>query len=212
MKKRRVEMFWERNKGLIIIGLIWIIVSIPILIFLCPKVDEMIQAEALITLVFVTMFYARQTKMLVEQEKKSLEEQKKKINADFEEKKLKEFYYPLKYMIFDLERIMKKESDPSKPTLRLFGKIVGLGTAYGHMITKELEDETVGLLNIMYEIKEINKDNVEELQAWKDKVKTKIEEVEKQKTKEIKVIREIIKETYGFFAEKLEKFVEEGEA
>ena len=207
-----MKKLWKENKDLIILASIWILASIFILFILCLETNEMIQAWAIATLVFVTIFYAKQTQKLVEQEEKSLNEEIKKRNADFEERKLKEFYNPFKYLIFELERIIDKESTPSKSTLRLCGKIVALGTTYGHMITKELEDEAVGLLNIMFEIKEINNDNAEKLQAWKDKIRAKIKNVNKQRTKEIKVIRSIIKETYGFFAEKLEKFEEEGES
>ena len=88
-------MFWNKNKDLIIIGFIWIIVSIPVLIFLCPQIDQMIQAEAIVTLVFVTIFYAIQTQKLVKQEKISLEEEKKKRYAEFGEKRIEKFLIPI---------------------------------------------------------------------------------------------------------------------
>jgi len=81
-------MSQKRNKDLIIIGIIWIIISIPILIMLYPKVGEMIQAEAIITLVFVTIFYAVQTQKMVKEEEK-------RRKADYWERRIKEFYKPL---------------------------------------------------------------------------------------------------------------------
>ena len=78
-----MKKFWKENKDLIILVFIWILASIAILILLCPQIDEMVQAETIITLVFVTIFYAIQTQKLVRQEKISLEEQKKKNLANF---------------------------------------------------------------------------------------------------------------------------------
>ena len=196
-------MSQKGNKYLIIIGLIWIIVSIAILIMLCPEVGEMIQAEAIITLVFVTIFYARQTQRLVEQEEKSLKEEIKKRNADFEEKKLKEFYNPFKYLLFDLRFIVENEASPLKPTLELRAKIAKLGSGYGHMTTKELEDKAVDLLNHLFEITNINEGDKEQLETWREKALEKIKDVMKQKQKEIDVIRSIINETYELFSERL---------
>jgi hypothetical protein len=87
-------MFQKRNKDLIIIGLSWIIVSISILILLCPQVNEMIQAEAIITLVFVTWFYAKQTQKQAKFAKNLLDEQKLKKDLEFNERRLHNFYNP----------------------------------------------------------------------------------------------------------------------
>lgn len=99
-------MFWKRHKDLIIIGVIWIAFSSVALILLCPKTYEQIQAEALITLVFVTIFYAKQTKGLVK-------EQKLERDLRFNERRLQSFYNPFiehLYEVFDVfEKIKIRE-------------------------------------------------------------------------------------------------------
>lgn len=197
-------MSQKRKKDLIIIGLIWIIVSIAILIMLCPEAGEMIQAEAIITLVFVTIFYAKQTQKLVEQEEKSLKEEIKKRNADFEEKKLKEFYNPFKYLLFILRTIVENEASPLKPILELHAKIARLGSSHGQMVTKELEDKAVELLNYLYKIKDINEEDEKQLEIWREEALKKIEDVTEQRQKEIDVSKGIINETYELFSERLD--------
>ena len=97
-------MSQKRNKDLIIIGLSWIIVSIPVLILLCPQVNEMIQAEAIITLVFVTWFYAKQTQKQAKFAKNLLDEQKLKKDLEFNERRLHSFYNPYIYHLDELKR------------------------------------------------------------------------------------------------------------
>ena len=79
MKKERLFIFWFMA----------IIIASVLLVFLKPQetINNIIQAIAIITLVFVTWVYAKRTKDLVEQEKISLEEQKKEKNHRFLGKK-----------------------------------------------------------------------------------------------------------------------------
>lgn len=94
-----IKRVWKENKGLIILAFIWILVSIVVLVLLCPETSEMIQAEAIATLVFVTIFYAVQTHRLVEKQEKSTTEERKRRDAEFADRKLQEFLSP---MIFNL--------------------------------------------------------------------------------------------------------------
>lgn len=190
----------------------WVILTLVIVgLMLCfsskdfgQLISNIIQAVAVGTLVLVTIFYARQTQKLVEQEEKSLKEEIKKKNADFEEKKLKEFYNPFKYLLFDLRFIVENEANPLKPTLELRVKIAELGSGYGYMVTRELEKKAVDLLNHLSEITNINEEDDEQLKTWREKALEKIEDVMKQKQKEIDVSRSIINETYELFSEKLD--------
>ena len=89
---------WKENKSLIVIACL---VLILVCILLYPEKDEIIQAELIVILVSITLFYAIQTqrlvkeeKRLVKEEKRLVKEEKKKNTADFWEKRLVEFYKP----------------------------------------------------------------------------------------------------------------------
>ena len=82
---------WKENKSLIVIACL---VLILVCILLYPEKDEIIQAELIVILVSITLFYAIQTQRLVKEEKRLVKEEKKKNTADFWEKRLVEFYKP----------------------------------------------------------------------------------------------------------------------
>ncbi len=86
------------------------------------SLSDRIQAIAIITLVFITWFYAVQTQALVREERRALEEEKKRRSAEFGERKitillgplsekLKDYYYCHTEPFFD-------ETD--KPKLRKY--------------------------------------------------------------------------------------------
>ena len=72
---------------LVFIGLVFIGILILVWILLYPEKDKIIQAELIVILVFITLFYAIQTQRIVKEERK-------KNTADFWEKRLVEFYKP----------------------------------------------------------------------------------------------------------------------
>lgn len=91
-----MKKVWKENKWLIIFWFLVIIMVFLLLRFLRPSemINNIIQAILIVTLVFVTFFYAKQTQRLVEEERKSLEEIKKKRDADYWERRISEFYKP----------------------------------------------------------------------------------------------------------------------
>jgi len=100
-----------RKGWLIFFWLLSIVVVLILLIFVGAKgkTSSIIQSIAIITLVFVTWFYAKQTQGLVEQEKASLkqqraflkqqklslDEEKNKRVAEFGEKRIENFLIPI---------------------------------------------------------------------------------------------------------------------
>ncbi len=109
MKKERIFIFW----------LLAIIIALVLLVFLKPQetISNIIQAIAIITLIFVTWVYAKRTKDLVDQEKFSLEEQKKKRIIDFWEKRITEFYKPFIDKLDKLKITMNKRSIDGKKVI-----------------------------------------------------------------------------------------------
>jgi len=109
MKKERIFIFW----------LLAIIIALVLLVFLKPQetISNIIQAIAIITLIFVTWVYAKRTKDLVDQEKFSLEEQKKKRIIDFWKKRITEFYKPFIDKLDKLKITMNKRSIDGKKVI-----------------------------------------------------------------------------------------------
>jgi len=112
---------------LIVLGSLLIIGISFLLWFAKPQQtwSIIIQADAIITLILVTWAYAIRTKDLVDQQKISLEEQKKKRTIDFWERRINEFYEPF----FDKLNKMR-----SKINLDTFGKKIA------ENILKDVED------------------------------------------------------------------------
>lgn len=205
-------MSQKRNKDLIIIGIIWIIVSIPILIMLCPEVGEMIQAEAIITLVFVTIFYAKQTKDLVRQEQLSLKEEKKKIAAGFWEGRLKEFYLPLNFIILKLQAAIKVKPIPFDEITKITEEVIKLLNK-GYLITVEFSKSQAPFLKQFTDFSKsllifIVKGSVPE-ESWINETFEKSEDLRKIIEKEKKIIEYKINEVYGFsIDEELKRYIE----
>jgi len=154
-----MKKIWKENKNLLFLWLSIIIIVSLLLIFLKPseKLNNIIQAIAIITLVFITGFYANQTQKLVEQEKISLEEEKKKRDADFWEKRINEFYKPFTETLNDIrDALHEKEKDPKKLN-KLKRDFKYLSWQKGYMIPKETYKKMMKLeLGIL--IADIDKD------------------------------------------------------
>lgn len=112
-----MKNLWKENKSIFILVIIGIILFILVGIILYPEKDKIIQAELIVILVSITLFYAIQTQKLVRQEKSSLAELKRKRKADFWEKRLLEFYKPfIDKMNNMLEAIHKEQIDRDRIT------------------------------------------------------------------------------------------------
>lgn len=193
------------NKGKLIIFCILLIICVSLLLwFLKPqdKLSSIVQADAIIALVFVTLFYAGQTQELVKQEKAALDDQKSKRRADYGEKKIKEFYNPLKYQIHKLKNTIIVQPNLYKPIILLHRDILKLGSDHGYLVKKENEEVIVELLNVLWEITSINILNKEKLKAWKEKGLIEAEKVIDIIKNEINIVKKKIDEVYGFDIDK----------
>lgn len=200
---------WKKHKDLIILVVVGVLVSIPIWILLWCKVDKLIQSQLIVVLISITVYYAIQTRKLVERERIAFEDQLKKRDADYGEKKLQLFYTPLRYKLRDLKNEIDLESDIKIPVVKLLSEIAGLGLNYGYGMTKKLEEEVLSLLRILFVIKDIKKEDAEKLETWKKNVLTKMENVKNQLEKETKFIKEIINKVYRIFSEEKLEFIKD---
>ena len=193
-------MFWNKNKDLIIIGLIWIIVSIPSLIFLYPQIDQMIQAEAIVTLVFVTIFYAIQTQNLVKEEKK-------KRGAEFGRIRIEDFLHVLKvelnHMEEKLNRMKTIDSGSNSEIFSVkanFEPITNLLNKRDYLSTKVLNKALWLFKKDVDEswIKQENWEKPESRAIWRDELLKRVKTIMKLVEKERKDIISHIRKTYGY--------------
>lgn len=99
-----MKRFFKKIKSIHILWILGIAVFLLVLALLYPEIDKIIQSELIVILVVITLFYAIQTQKLVEHEKESFEEERKKQTALFAEKILHEFYSPFSVNLFLLNK------------------------------------------------------------------------------------------------------------
>ena len=197
-------MFWKENKDLIILVFIWILASIFVLILLCPQIDEMIQAEAIITLVFVTIFYAIQTQKLVKQEKISLEEEKKRKTVDFWQSRLIEFFLPLRINLQKLQVIvMEFRPFSSDEFSKIISEFIEL-MSKAYMLSPEMNNALISFTG-MFRFQ--RRDKVEEGEKYA--IIEQSVELLKKVNIEIRIFEYKINEIYGLkIDKKLKDFID----
>ncbi|MBE3143931.1 MAG: hypothetical protein IMZ61_08410 [Planctomycetes bacterium] len=91
---------WFRAHWKILASLaVWAALIFIVLLVGKMQLGDRIQAASVITLVFITWFYAIQTQALVKEERRALEEEMKKRQAEYGEKRIKDFLNPLIAML-----------------------------------------------------------------------------------------------------------------
>jgi len=196
-------MFWKENKGLITLVFIWDLVSISVLILLYPQIDEMIQAEAIITLVFVTIFYAIQTQKLVKQQKISLDEEKKRRTVDFWQSRLTEFFLPLRINLQKLQAIMEFKPFSADEFSKTLSELIEL-MSKAYMLSLELNNALISFTNMF---KFQRRDKVEEGEKYA--IIEQSVELLKKVNIEIRIFEYKINEIYGFkIDKKLQDFID----
>ena len=193
---------WGKNIDLIILVFFWILASITILILLFPQIDEMIQAEAIITLVFVTIFYAIQTQKLVKQEKISLDEEKKRRTVDFWRSRLTEFFLPLRINLQKLQTVVKFEPFSSDEFSKIISEFIEL-MSKAYMLSPEMNNALISFTG-MFRFQ--RRDKVEEGEKYA--IIEQSGELLKKVNIEIRIFEYKINEIYEFKIDrKLQDFI-----
>ena len=199
-------------KCLIVICLL-VIAAISLFLWLMEPYNfgNIIQADAIIALVFITGFYAKQTRELVEQEQLSLKEEKKKRVADFWEGRLKEFYLPLNFIILKLQAAIKVKPIPFDEITKITEEAIKLLNK-GYLITVEFSKSETPFLKQFTDFSSsllifIVKGSVPE-EGWINETLEKSEDLRKIIEKEKKIIEYKINEVYGFnIDEELKRYI-----
>ena len=142
---------WQENKSLIVIVCL---VLILVCILLYPEIDKIIQAELIVILISITLFYAIQTQKLVRQEESSLAELKRKRTMDFWEKRLIEFYEPYVDKLNNMmEAIHKKHIDIDRIS-EIYKNTTHLIWKRDYMISEKTCKKIEKLIILLYEIQD----------------------------------------------------------
>jgi hypothetical protein len=170
---------------------------------LCPEIGEMIQAEAIITLVFVTWFYAKQTQKQTKFSKSLLDEQKLKRGLEFNERRLQFFYNPFLehldevFEIFEEKRIREIRDVLEKPRRKIFWP-------HYFMLQKETREMVSKFfLELMIKAVDEGKDQSEE--NAKSKLMKSWGEMRKKLDEEREKIEDYISDNYPFPEKKIEE-------
>ena len=83
------------------------------------SLSDKIQAMSVITLVFITWFYAVQTQRLVKEQKNAIEEERKKRSAEFGVERIENFLRPLLQHLDDLKDSVSQIAAASKRPLEI---------------------------------------------------------------------------------------------
>lgn len=170
MKKRWqwIKKSWKTILVAIISVFSWLIVCF-IIHMQNLNVSDKVQAWAIITLVYITLYYAIQTQKLVEQERISLEEERKIRIANFGEKRLKEFYLPLTRELTNILGALQG-TEPEK--------IEYINESFHNFINILLEKHYLGTSSINEKIKNFHYEFIPELRSAQYKLKKEEESAE----------------------------------
>jgi hypothetical protein len=184
----KVKDFWER-RGVRVCICVAIIVLLAVSILLpsdywSSKISSFIQALAIITLVAVTWFYAKQTRELAKEQKKALREITNKRNIDFLERRIREFYGPFSDSFDVITNMIEHRADIGISAENHFRLFYALMRDKEYMVSEEMRKKICDMIPVMekarayaYASKEI-KDNfldlAKELERALNKEKEKI--------------------------------------
>jgi len=166
--------------------ILWLLCCGAIIYFLCGQINNIIQAIAIITLVFVTLYYAVQTQKLVE-------EGKKKRDADFYEKRIDEFYMPfieklnvLKDKIHESPLNSVEMHNLSRETVLFLWQKARLAPK------KTIKKIKALLIDLLVARPKLDENTLEKLRESEDEVRKIIVE-------EWKIVEDEIRKIYGYF-------------
>lgn len=113
---------WLEANWRIIFGLFsWGAIILIILFTGSLRLSDRIQAISVITLVFITLFYAVQTQALVKEEKRALEEERNMRISEYGEKRITQFLKPLADKLESLKNGLAVITNPRNRPLVEYG-------------------------------------------------------------------------------------------
>ena len=154
--------------------------------------NNTVSAIAMVTLVIVTMFYARQTEKQAQYLRMSLEENKKKRTVDFWERRIAEFYKPY------LDKLNRMKLETSKYPIdrteinTIINNTRDFYWQKGHLVSEETYQQMIKLQDLLIQIMlDKQEEHLDEFRSAETKMREKIEKERKNDENEIR-------EFYGY--------------
>ncbi len=147
------------------------------------QIGDKIQAWAIITLVFITLFYAIQTQRLVKQENRTLEMDRKFRQSSFYERVLIDVFHPLKANIFFIKASVEAQEGTIENIKNTFTQITFHRSKYSHVINPEISEligNYTGLEKALREIIHFDQLEPEWIQNLSDKTDELIRRLDRQ--------------------------------
>lgn len=166
-------------------------------------ISNKIQSWAIVTLVFVTIYYAIQTQRIVNEEKK------RRI-AEFGERRVKEVLYPLGEILLELVDTLSASPKDLVEINEKFKSFDKLHFERAYMLTKQLNEYIVEFrkeFKLLLKSFKIVK-NLEEDRIMEKHINSMLEEAIYKLNKETRSITIKIKKTYGYYSNEKIKDIE----
>jgi len=206
---KKTSEWLKENWGNLIGIIAW--VAIMVLVFTRRmSLSARIQAMSMITLVFITLFYSVQTQRLVKEQRATLEEERKRRNAEFGMLRIQKFLRPLLEQLEGLKDSVSQIAEASKHPLMInFENSLGIFRAQLNG-TKEFFGEYLYMTNAtirygylkltqMTMPTSIENPSEEFITQWKKEIDEYIAELETAVNNEISRICQNIRKAYRFF-------------
>jgi len=206
---KKTSEWLKENWGNLIGIIAW--VAIMVLVFTRRmSLSARIQAMSMITLVFITLFYSVQTQRLVKEQRATLEEERKRRNAEFGMLRIQKFLRPLLEQLEGLKDSVSQIAEASKHPLMInFENSLGIFRAQLNG-TKEFFGEYLYMTNAtirygylkltqMTMPTSIENPSEEFITQWKKETDEYIAELETAVNNEISRICQNIRKAYRFF-------------
>lgn len=201
----------KSGKTLFIGATICVVIASLVLAFISNekqiRVYNIIQAAAIILLVFVTMFYAIQTKTQAYLTKQIIEEEQKKRLADFGERRIKETLRPLGEYLMMIDVLLGEQKVDFKSLNEEINKFIMLHFKNGYMLTKQLNKDILKFRSqINSDVSDLRKrieynDIKQAANELRKEMKSRVNEMIEKLRKETRDISIKIKKTYGYYTD-----------
>jgi len=201
---------WLKAYWTILVGIaLWAAIVVRVFFIGDMSLSNRIQAISMITLVFVTLFYSVQTQKLVKEQRATLEEERKRQNAEFGIQRIQWFLRPLLKRLESLKDCASQIIEARKRPSQIHDDGRGIFRAQMNEI-KEFFGENLYMTNAsirygylrlthMTMPTPIENPSEEFITQWKKEIEENIAELEEAVNNEIARIIQNIRKAYEFF-------------
>lgn len=205
---------WLETKWRQIIGLLlWAVIALIILFIGSLRLSDRIQAVSVVTLVFITWFYAVQTQDLVREERRAFDAERDKRVAEYGEKRITHFLVPLRNKLQQLKDGLSIINNPrSRPLIDQWEDVIspiryvlynGVKNFYmeNAYMSNDMFQERIFKFFVQIESSWPTIDDQEDKYTipWKQEMEEAIGKIDALIGLEIQFISTHIKKTYGYY-------------